>query len=94
MSAIPEQERDEHSRITHAIVASAFDVRHSADSLVMQLHPDQYENATRFIARERLCCAFLRFTLDVAPDRGTLSLTMAGPSGAGEFIRAELHLAL
>jgi hypothetical protein len=92
MTAIPRDARDEHSRITRELIASAIEVHHSSDRVVIQLAPDQYEKTVRFIALERLCCSFLRFTLDVATDRGGLSLTISGPSGAGEFIRAELHL--
>jgi len=44
------------------------------------------------VSRERLCCPFLGFTLEVGPDRGPLRLHLTGPDGVAPFIRAELHL--
>jgi hypothetical protein len=34
------------------------------------------------IERERRCCAFLRFELEVPPNGGVLSLTVTGPEGS------------
>ena len=92
MTAIPREERHEHSRITQQVVSAASDIRDSDDGVVMQFDAEHFDSVVRFISRERLCCPFLRFTLDVAPDRSTLSLGISGPAGAGQFVRAELHL--
>jgi hypothetical protein len=42
-----------------------------------------------WIGYERLCCPFLRFTLDAAPD-GALHLAIEGPEGVKAFLRSEL----
>ena len=42
------------------------------------------------IERERQCCQFLRFRLDVAPARGPIMLQIDGPPGTREFL-AGLH---
>lgn len=36
---------------------------------------------------ERLCCPFLRFTLDMEPAGGPLWLSFTGPEGTKEFLR-------
>lgn len=38
------------------------------------------------IERERLCCRFLRFGLDVAPDGGAVTLVLSGPPGTVAFL--------
>ena len=38
------------------------------------------------------CCPFLNFALDVKTERGPVWLTLTGPEGVKEFLRAELSL--
>jgi hypothetical protein len=45
------------------------------------------------IERERQCCQFLRFRLEVAPGFGGISLEIDGPPGTSEFLSG-LHSAL
>ena len=42
------------------------------------------------IERERECCQFLRFHLEVSPGLGAIVLTVDGPPGTGSFL-AGLH---
>jgi hypothetical protein len=42
-----------------------------------------------FISNERLCCPFLRFTLNVFSDGEPISLSLTGPAGTPEFLRIE-----
>lgn len=53
---------------------------------------DEYDMVTQFVARERLCCPFLKFVVVVTPEPGNVELRLSGPAGAKEFIRAELRL--
>ena len=92
MSAIPPAERGEHQRVSHHLVAAAIDIRESVNGMVFRLPADEYDTAVRFVARERLCCPFFRFTVEVTPGRGPLRLSVDGPAGAGEFLRVELQL--
>jgi len=68
------------------------EVRETPDGFALRFPADEYEAVAKFVARERLCCPFLRFTLEVAPDGGPLWLRLGGPEGVAEFLRAELHL--
>jgi hypothetical protein len=43
------------------------------------------------IDAERQCCRFLRFELTVEPDAGPIRLTLTGPDGTAEFLRALLQ---
>ena len=42
-----------------------------------------------FISRERMCCPFLEFSLRIFPDPEPISLSLTGPIGTQEFLRAE-----
>ena len=42
-----------------------------------------------FISNERLCCPFLKFTLNIVSNREPVSLSLTGPTGTQEFLRAE-----
>ena len=42
-----------------------------------------------FISNERLCCPFLKFTLHVNSNSEPVSLSLVGPVGSQEFLRAE-----
>ena len=47
-------------------------------------------NVAGVIERERLCCQFLRFRLEVSASVGSITLEIDGPSGTSEFL-AGLH---
>ena len=47
-----------------------------------------------FIANERLCCPFLRFTLNVVSNTEPVFLLLTGPSGTQEFLKAEFNGAI
>jgi hypothetical protein len=44
-----------------------------------------------FISNERLCCPFLKFTLNIVPNNEPVSLSLTGPTGTQEFLRAEFE---
>lgn len=52
---------------------------------------DLISKIAEFIAHERMCCPFLKFTLEVSSDSGPVSLVMTGPEGTQEFLRAEFN---
>jgi hypothetical protein len=44
-----------------------------------------------FITNERLCCPFLDFGLNVKSNDPSISLSLTGPVGTQEFLRAEFE---
>ena len=57
----------------------------------------KFRNAPNVVARvgavidgERQCCPFLRFSIDVDPDLGIVTLTINGPSGTADFLETWL----
>jgi hypothetical protein len=47
-----------------------------------------------FISNERLCCPFLKFSLNVFSNNEPVSLTLTGPVGTQEFLQAEFNGAI
>ena len=47
-----------------------------------------------FITNERLCCPFLKFTLNIVSNSNPVSLSLTGPLGTQEFLRAEFNGAI
>jgi hypothetical protein len=93
MTAIPAEQRGAHHALIRRLMSEAVEqIRELPDGLAFRFPADEYDAVTTFVARERLCCPFLRFTVDVTPEGGPLELRLTGPDGVTPFIRAELHL--
>ena len=48
--------------------------------------PENFDAIAQTVARERQCCAFLEFRLDVPAAQGEFSLLILGPDGTREFL--------
>ncbi len=56
----------------------------ASDSMIDEL--------TEFIKTERQCCDFFDFSISIGGDHSKAWLQLTGPSGAKDFIKAELEL--
>lgn len=93
MTAIPAEQRGAHHALIRRLLTHAVeDISELPDGLAFRFPATEYDSVTEFVGRERLCCPFLTFTLEVPADRGPLHLRLTGPEGVKDFIRAELHL--
>jgi hypothetical protein len=95
LTAIPPDERDGHTAAARALFAAVAEARDLPDGHAFRLPAESrlLTLAAEFIARERLCCPFFTFTLEVTPARGPLWLRITGPDGARKILTAELgHL--
>lgn len=92
LTAIPAAERGAHQQVTRHLVSAAKAIRELGEGFVLEFSGDEHETVLQFVSRERLCCPFLEFVVVAAPERRRVELHMSGPTGAQEFIRAELHL--
>ena len=93
MTAIPsEQRRAHHALIRRLMTEAVEEIGELPDGLAFRFPAEEYDAVAEFVGRERLCCPFLTFSLEVAPDRGPLLLRLTGAEGVKDFLRAELHL--
>lgn len=91
LSAFSDSEREAHLIDSQRLFAQVRSVRHLSNGLAFQLPNDAetLPQAARFMADERRCCPFFRFTLDVEPDGGPMWLSLSGREGVKEFLQAE-----
>lgn len=68
------------------------DISELSDGLAFSFPAEAYDAVIEFVGRERLCCPFLTFALNVSRNRGPVQLRLTGPDGVKDFIRAELHI--
>jgi hypothetical protein len=47
-----------------------------------------------FISNEQLCCPFLKFSLNIVSNNEPIALSLTGPFGTQEFLRAEFDGAI
>jgi hypothetical protein len=93
MTAIPTDLRSVHHRLIRHLMTEAVErVQELPDGFGFRFPAGEYDSVTEFVERERLCCPFLGFTLEVTPDQASLVLRITGPEGVKDFVRAELHL--
>jgi hypothetical protein len=93
MTAIPVADRPAHHQLIRRLMTQAAeDSSELPDGFSFRFPADEYQAVTEFVGRERLCCPFLTFTLEVLPEQGPLVLRLTGAEGVKEFIRAELSL--
>lgn len=92
LTALPPDQREHHVAVARELFAAVAEVRDLPDGHAFRLPAEtQYLTlAAEFISRERLCCPFFTFALEVSPARGPFWLRITGPEGAKEIFTAEL----
>lgn len=91
--AISPDERAAHlERLAHLFAVEVRERLTHPDGYAYRYDAGALDEIVRWIAGERLCCPFLRFSLELAPRAGPLRLRLAGPPGTVPFFAAELPL--
>jgi hypothetical protein len=91
MNVFTPVERELHIQTTKELFRSLQAIRNAQHGYEFSF-PNSSEiivNMAEFISRERLCCPFLEFTLQVPPGTEPITLLLTGPEGTQEFLRAE-----
>jgi hypothetical protein len=93
MTALPAEEQGAHHALIRRLMSEAVtEIRELPNGFAFCFPAEEYVAVAQFVARERLCCPFLSFNLEVAPQRGPLCLRLTGAEGVTAFLRAELRL--
>ncbi|HEX7773459.1 MAG TPA: hypothetical protein VF435_13635 [Pyrinomonadaceae bacterium] len=92
MTAIAPEERDAHLATIKKLFSVVQKTRELADGYAFELpnEPDILATAAAFISKERLCCPFFGFGLDIEREGGPLWLSLKGRDGVKPFIMAEI----
>lgn len=89
--AIPPAEREAHfARLTRLFSTAVREHRELPDGRAFRFDADVLDEIALWVANERLCCPFLRFALEIAPDNGPIWMRLTGPDGIHAFLDAEL----
>lgn len=96
MNVFTPAERGAHIRTTTQLIQAIQNSREVENGYKL-VFPNETQFISRiaeFIANERLCCPFLKFTLEVSSNTEPLSLAITGPAGTQEFLRLEFNGAI
>lgn len=89
LTAIETGQRQDHQTLTESLLGQGVqEVLDRPDGYALRFGADDYGAITRFVDNERRCCPFLRFVLEVAPQRGPIWLQITGPEGAKDVLWA------
>ena len=96
MTAFSPSERKQHIDAIQEVFGAVEETRELPDGYAFRL-PNEVAwvmKAADFITKERLCCPFFGFALQLEPERGALWLSLTGREGVKPFIMAEIGAAL
>ncbi|GHO49558.1 hypothetical protein [Ktedonospora formicarum] len=89
MQAISPEQRSAHRANTERLFALSQQVRELPTGYAVCLPGSALEAVASFIRYERLCCPFLRFTLEIEPEQGPILLSLTSSVDVKPFLRAE-----
>jgi hypothetical protein len=91
LKALSSSERAAHQAITARLAASVLKTRELADGYAFELDGRRLsiKELATWTDFERRCCPFFGFTLECRRENGPVMLSLTGPEGVKEFIRAE-----
>jgi hypothetical protein len=93
MTAIPSEQRASHAASAARLLNELSDEMVTlANGYAFRFPPDDLTPVADFVNRERLCCPFLGFTIEVSPAGGPMWLCITGREGVKEFLAAELSI--
>ena len=96
MGVFTSAQRQAHIQVTTELIQAVQRVEAIGNGYEI-MFPNEMEFISKiaeFIANERLCCPFLTFTLNIVSNRDPISLSLTGPMGTQEFLRAEFSGAI
>jgi hypothetical protein len=91
MGVFTSDQREAHIQTTTELIQAVQRVQEVENGYEFRF-PNETEFISKiaeFISNERLCCPFLKFTLNIVSNREPVSLSLTGPTGTQEFLRAE-----
>lgn len=96
MGVFTTAQREAHIQTTTELIQSVLCVQEVENGYEFSFPNESnfLPKVAEFISNERLCCPFLKFTLNVFSKTEPITLTLTGPIGTQEFLRAEFDGAI
>ena len=94
LTALGAEQREHHQALAQELRASTLEVKELADGYAFRYpsEPSLCIRLAEFITLERLCCPFLRLTLEFEAEQGPVWLRWTGREGVKQFLQAVLGL--
>ena len=92
MSALEPPHRKQHIATAREVFRAVKEIRELPNGYAFRL-PNEAPmllKIAEFISREKLCCPFFGFSLEVQPTGGPVWLSLTGDEGIKPFIQAEI----
>lgn len=88
--AVPAAKRDRWMATGQRVYGAVLQVQELPDGYTCQLpdDPAMLLLAAEYVGLDRLCCTFLRWTLQIEPNGGPLWLQLTGGEGVKEYLRS------
>lgn len=90
LTAIPSDQRQAHQQLSEQLFASIEAREEQDDGYLLRFDAAQFDQIMRFVANERRCCPFIRFTIDLTPANGPIWLSLRGRAGVKDFLIEQL----
>lgn len=91
LAAMSAAQRARHEQvIQHLFQQSVEEIRELPDGFAFRAAGASFLEAAEFVALERMCCTFFDFTLSFDAASPAFWLSIRGPEGVKEFLRAGL----
>lgn len=96
MNGFDPAERQEHVAAIREVFGAVEEIRELPDGYAFRLPSAAawVRKVADFLTKERLCCPFFGFALELEPEGGALWLRLTGREGVKPFIAAEIGHAL
>ena len=88
-NAIPAERQARWIELSKLVYGAIEEIRELPDGYAARLpnRPDMLALLAEDLNIERLCCPFLRFTIEIEPQHGPFWLHLSGPEGVKDFLR-------
>jgi hypothetical protein len=88
-NTIPTEKRERWLLVATQMYGAVQEVQELADGYAFRLpsDPEMLLIVAEDLNYDRLCCPFIRYTLDIAPNAGPFWLRFTGAEGVKEFLR-------
>jgi hypothetical protein len=89
-NAIPADKREQWVENGKQVYAAVEEVQEMPDGFGFRLPASSAMllKVAEYIANERLCCAFLHFTVEIEPEQGPIWLRLTGGEGVKDYMRS------
>lgn len=91
LGAFSPAERERHASLLARLGSEVVGTEELPDGYAFEFgsDPGLVAEVSEWVSLERACCPFLKFQIELAPEKGMLRLRLTGSPQVKEFLRAE-----